>query len=123
MTALTVTEAGIITRARELLARTYNLLASADTSQITRQGRKQILEARDGLINSLQVHEYLRLPETDPDYIHPTLEYPQLAQGHPDNALEQALVLAADDIAVDIETLADVIAEQTSSDEEGKRAA
>ena len=123
MTAVTVAEAGIITRAKNLLAAAELLLDTAEPGTITPQGRASIREHIHWLTNSLQVHARLTLPPGHPDYLHPASEYPWLAEGHPDNALEQALDLAADDIKADTTVLADVIAGQTSSDEEGERAA
>ena len=93
LTEVTVTpdETAIITRARGILSRAR--VDSFDWPHTARSRRAVTMAALD-LEDALELHEDLRSLR-----LHPAAVYEDLAAGHPDDALAQALTLAAGEIA------------------------
>jgi hypothetical protein len=92
LTAVAVTpdEAARIEQARDVLSR-----ARADSFDWphTERSRRAVTMAASDLEEALEFHGNLLSGA-----LHPASEFPQLAAGHPDDALAQALTLAAGEI-------------------------
>jgi hypothetical protein len=91
LTALTPDEAALIERAEGILSRAGTW---AFDWPHTARSRQAVTAARRDLEEALEFHGNLLSGA-----LHPASEFPHLAAGHPDDALAQALALAAGEIA------------------------
>jgi len=94
-TATLAREAEVITRAREILARTDDDPEFPWTS--SEHARKTIRMCAEGIREWLEVHEDLL---AEPPRNHPVSEFPDLGAGWPDDALATALERVTEDIRV-----------------------